>query len=377
MEVGFPRLLPGDFQSGADHSPPHQEQPGLRPGSRPAKTSTPPARPLKVAEAFRIHTFISTSSIHVESKAEEELRRRAGDGVGAIKHALRYTDDVEFSCEDAGRTPIDNLCRMVEAAIKAGARTINIPDTVGYTVPTGIFRHHPQFCSTGCRTSTRPSSRCTADDLGPLGGELHRRRADGARQIEVHHQRHRRAGGQLLPLEEVAMILKTRADLLGVHPTSATTRSTAPALVSQLCNMPVQPTRRSSGPTPSPTAPASIRMGCSRQRTPTKSSPREHRPHPEQPQHDLPLRSPRDQAPDGVHGLRREQLRPRRSLRQVPGAGGTRRARYSTTTSRPSPSSARSTRSPEHFKLEYLGVQSGSSVLATASVKLKVGQDLV
>ena len=57
-------------------------------------------------------------------------------GVGAIKHALRYTDDVEFSCEDAGRTPIDNLCRMVEAAIKAGARTINIPDTVGYTVPT-------------------------------------------------------------------------------------------------------------------------------------------------------------------------------------------------------------------------------------------------
>ncbi|NMV27872.1 2-isopropylmalate synthase, partial [Vibrio parahaemolyticus] len=52
-----------------------------------------------------------------------------------VKHARNYTDDVEFSCEDAGRTPIDNLCRMVEAAINAGASTINIPDTVGYTVP--------------------------------------------------------------------------------------------------------------------------------------------------------------------------------------------------------------------------------------------------
>ena len=62
--------------------------------------------------------------------------------VHAVKHARNYTDDVEFSCEDAGRTPIDNLCRMVEAAINAGARTINIPDTVGYTRTRRVWRHH-------------------------------------------------------------------------------------------------------------------------------------------------------------------------------------------------------------------------------------------
>ena len=55
--------------------------------------------------------------------------------VHAVKRARNYTDDVEFSCEDAGRTPIDHLCKMVENAIKAGATTVNIPDTVGYTIP--------------------------------------------------------------------------------------------------------------------------------------------------------------------------------------------------------------------------------------------------
>ena len=72
-------------------------------------------------------------------QVQDKLRRSYDDvvemGVKAVKHARQYTDDVEFSCEDAGRTPIDNLCRMVEAAINAGATTVNIPDTVGYTVP--------------------------------------------------------------------------------------------------------------------------------------------------------------------------------------------------------------------------------------------------
>lgn len=90
---------------------------------------------MKVAEAFRIHTFISTSTIHVQDKLRRSYDDVVAMAVKAVKHARQYTDDVEFSCEDAGRTPIDNLCRMVEAAINAGARTINIPDTVGYTVP--------------------------------------------------------------------------------------------------------------------------------------------------------------------------------------------------------------------------------------------------
>ena len=70
----------------------------------------------------------------------DKLRKSFDDIVemakASVKLARNYTDDVEFSCEDAGRTPIDELCRMVEAAIDAGATTINIPDTVGYTLPT-------------------------------------------------------------------------------------------------------------------------------------------------------------------------------------------------------------------------------------------------
>lgn len=91
---------------------------------------------LKVAEAFRIHTFIATSALHVEAK----LRRTFDDvvemAIQAVKRAGCYTDDVEFSCEDAGRTGVDNICRIVEAAIKAGATTVNIPYTVGFCLPT-------------------------------------------------------------------------------------------------------------------------------------------------------------------------------------------------------------------------------------------------
>ena len=90
---------------------------------------------LKVAERGRIHTFIATSDIHVSNKLRKSQDEVVEMAVRAIKHARQYTDDVEFSCEDAGRTHIDYLCKMVETAINAGASTVNIPDTVGYTTP--------------------------------------------------------------------------------------------------------------------------------------------------------------------------------------------------------------------------------------------------
>ena len=71
----------------------------------------------------------------MRDKLRKDFDRILEMGVEAVRRARNYTDDVEFSCEDAGRTPIDHLCRMVEAAIDAGATTVNIPDTVGYTVP--------------------------------------------------------------------------------------------------------------------------------------------------------------------------------------------------------------------------------------------------
>ena len=79
-----------------------------------------------MAEAFRIHTFIAVSALHVEAKLKRTFDDVVEMAVAAVKHARNYTDDVEFSCEDAGRTGIDNICRIVEAAINAGATTVNI-----------------------------------------------------------------------------------------------------------------------------------------------------------------------------------------------------------------------------------------------------------
>lgn len=90
---------------------------------------------LKIAPRFRIHTFIATSALHIKDKLKKDFNEVLTMAQKAVRRARNYSDDVEFSCEDAGRTPIDNLCMMVEKAIEAGANTINIPDTVGYTLP--------------------------------------------------------------------------------------------------------------------------------------------------------------------------------------------------------------------------------------------------
>lgn len=79
---------------------------------------------LKVADSFRIHTFIATSTLHIQDKLKKDFDEILAMAQRAIARARNYTDDVEFSCEDAGRTPIDNLCFMVENAIKAGARNL-------------------------------------------------------------------------------------------------------------------------------------------------------------------------------------------------------------------------------------------------------------
>ena len=215
MEVGFPVSSPGDFQS-VQTIARHIKNSRVCALARALQKDIDAAgEALKVAEAFRIHTFISTSSIHVESKLKKSFEDVLEMGVGAIKHALRYTDDVEFSCEDAGRTPIDNLCRMVEAAIKAGARTINIPDTVGYTVPTEfsgiiqtLFNRVPNI------DKAIISVHCH-DDLGLSVANSIAAVQMGARQVEgTLNGIGERAGNA--SIEEIIMALRTRADRYGV-----------------------------------------------------------------------------------------------------------------------------------------------------------------
>ncbi|PSV43586.1 2-isopropylmalate synthase [Photobacterium indicum] len=240
IEAGFPISSPGDFES-VQTIAKHIKNSRVCALSRAvAKDIDVAAESLKVAEAFRIHTFISTSTIHVQDK----LRRSYDDviemGIAAVKRARNYTDDVEFSCEDAGRTPIDNLCRMVEAAINAGARTINIPDTVGYTLPNEFGGIVAQLFDRVPNIDKAIISVHCHDDLGMSVANSMAAVQAGARQVEgTINGLGERAGN--CSLEEIAMIIKTRSDFLGVetnikheeiHRTSK--------MVSQLCNMPIQ-----------------------------------------------------------------------------------------------------------------------------------------
>src|SRR3569833_2478737 len=93
------------------------------------------AEAVKGARSARIHTFIATSPIHMKMKLRMEPDQVVEQAVRAVKRARQYTDNVEFSPEDAGRSDIDFLCRVLEAVINAGATTVNIPDTVGYSMP--------------------------------------------------------------------------------------------------------------------------------------------------------------------------------------------------------------------------------------------------
>ena len=170
---------------------------------------------IKVAARPRIHVFVATSAIHREFKlnmAKEEIIRSA---VGAIEMARGLCDDVEFSPEDASRTELPFLADVVEAAIEAGATTINVPDTVGYTVP-GEFHELFRYLIENVANIDRAvlSVHCH-DDLGMAVANSLAAVSAGARQIECTiNGIGERAGN--CSLEEVVMALRTRPDFFGI-----------------------------------------------------------------------------------------------------------------------------------------------------------------
>lgn len=167
---------------------------------------------LKPANASRIHTFIATSPIHMKMKLRMEPDQVVENAVRAVKHARRYTDDVEFSPEDAGRSDIDFLCRILEAVIDAGATTLNIPDTVGYNLP-------EQFGSLIATLRERIPNADKAvfsvhchNDLGLAVANSLSAVMNGARQVECTiNGLGERAGNAAL--EEVVMAVRTRQDM--------------------------------------------------------------------------------------------------------------------------------------------------------------------
>lgn len=240
MEVGFPISSPGDFESVKTIAKEIKNSRVCALSRALKKDIDAAGKALRVANQFRIHTFISTSTIHVENKLKRTFDSVLEMGVNAIKHARNYTDDVEFSCEDAGRTPINYLCRMVEEAIKAGATTINIPDTVGYTVPSEFGGIIKTLYNRVPNIDKAIISVHCHDDLGMSVANSITAVEHGARQIECTiNGIGERAGN--CSLEEIVMILQTRKSKLGfstnINPAEIARTS---QLVSQICNMPIQ-----------------------------------------------------------------------------------------------------------------------------------------
>ncbi|WP_119680356.1 2-isopropylmalate synthase [Indioceanicola profundi] len=243
IEAGFPIASNGDFES-------------VREIGRVVKNSTVAglaraarmdidraAEALQYAERKRIHTFISTSPLHMKYKLQMEPSAVLQAVTDSVTHARNLVEDVEWSAEDGSRTEIDFLCRCVEAAIKAGATTINIPDTVGYAVPEeygALFRTLIERVPNSDKAIF--SVHCH-NDLGLAVANSLSGVANGARQIECTiNGLGERAGNAAL--EEIVMALRTRSDVMpyanGIR-TEHITR--ASRLVSTVTGFAVQPNK--------------------------------------------------------------------------------------------------------------------------------------
>jgi 2-isopropylmalate synthase len=195
---------------------------------------------IKPAKQSRIHTFISTSPVHMKWKLQLPAEKVYEMVVASVTRARKWTDNVEWSCEDGTRTEHDFLCRCIEAAIKAGATTINIPDTVGYTVPEEYFALIKMVRERVPNSDQACFSVHCHDDLGmAVANSLAGVRA-GARQIECTiNGIGERAGNA--SLEEAVMAMRVRNDVMpfwtGIDATMLTRAS---KLVSAVTSFPVQ-----------------------------------------------------------------------------------------------------------------------------------------
>lgn len=242
IEAGFPVSSPGDFNSVVEISK-AVTWPTICALTRAVeKDIDTAAEALKYAKRGRIHTGIGTSPYHILYKfnsTKEEILERA---IACVKYAKKQVEDVEFYCEDAGRTDNVYLAQVVEAVIKAGATVVNIPDTTGYCLPSeygekirflmeNVNGVHKAVISTHCH-----------NDLGMATANTISGVMNGARQVEVTvNGIGERAGNT--SLEEVVMILKSHKEL-NIN-TNINTQKIYPIsrMVSGLMNMPVQPNK--------------------------------------------------------------------------------------------------------------------------------------
>ncbi|HHW44483.1 MAG TPA: 2-isopropylmalate synthase [Desulfotomaculum sp.] len=198
---------------------------------------------LRDAEQPRIHTFIATSPIHMQHKLRMDPEQVIEAAVAAVKRAKSYVSDVEFSAEDASRSELDFLCRVLEAAIAAGATVVNIPDTVGYATPQEFAQFIREILSRVRGIEKVVVSVHCHDDLGLAVANSLAAVAAGATQVEgAINGIGERAGNAAI--EEVVMALFTRRDQYGCTTGIRTEEIYRTSrLVANLTGMPIQPNK--------------------------------------------------------------------------------------------------------------------------------------
>ncbi len=243
IEAGFPIASDGDFDA-------------VRSVAKIVKDSTvcglARAKPIdierageaiKPANSGRIHTFLATSPIHMEHKLRMSPDEVVEAAVAAVRLARQFTDDVEFSPEDAGRSEPDFLCRVIEAVIAEGATTINIPDTVGYNVPHQFGNLIRDLIERIPNSDRAVFSVHCHNDLGLAVGNSLSAVLNGARQVECTiNGLGERAGNA--SLEEIVMAVRTRQDIFPCDTGLDTTQiMTCSKLVSGITGFAVQPNK--------------------------------------------------------------------------------------------------------------------------------------
>src|SRR5947199_1527625 len=243
IEAGFPITSPGDFEAVTAIA--REVQGPVICGL--ARTSVQDIdaawNAVRDAERPRIHTFIATSDIHIERKLQTTREDVKGQARAAVAHAREYTDDVEFSPEDGSRSDVEFMAEVIQIAIDEGATTINVPDTVGYTMPheyAAMFEH--LFRLVPDLRNVVVSVHCH-DDLGIAVANSLAGVEAGCRQVECAiNGIGERAGNA--SLEEIAMLLHTREASLGLWTEIETTEiARTSRLVSRLTGYQVQPNK--------------------------------------------------------------------------------------------------------------------------------------
>ena len=240
IEAGFPIASPGDFEAVTAISKILKKSVPAGLARHTKKDIDACYESLRSAKRFRIHTFISTSSLHMKHKLNKTPEQVIDSIKEHVTYARKFTDDVEWSCEDGTRTDMDFMCKTVELAIKSGAKTINIPDTVGYTVPSEYKKIIETLKNKVPNIDKAILSVHCHNDLGLAVANSLAGVTAGARQVECTiNGIGERAGNAAL--EEIVMAMKTRSDLMP-YKTGINTQliSKASKTVSNATGFPVQ-----------------------------------------------------------------------------------------------------------------------------------------